>query len=533
MHRAGQQRPHRPPCGLAGRLVERVRRGRHLEPQDRARAQPCETPAGRRTGGRAGLRRLPEDRARLLGPDRAQDHTRPGMGEHLVRQLVQGRERFGHHHRHPGGTAVAQRGPQQLQQAGPGPGVRPGGLREPGEGERGGPVQQHPQGPPDVLREVLAALPGPAGGQQSPFRLPVRPLQRGQRPRQGGLHAQHPVPRRQARELAAPVTVHDQHIAAAAEGLEGQRPQQRTRPGPRQTDGQQVRLGRTRPGTPQHGRHVPHPGPGQEPHRDGPPDLRAVGEAEHGLPGGGDERLDGDVGGQRFERRHLQPVALLVPAEAVLALPAGLGRQHRLDAQAFGRFAVPEPGRVAQQQLADAAVAEGELLEDLGPVATVRVQRWRGRVAHGGEVGHQCLVQGPQPGALGLVGAGRRGVRHRRALPAVPGGGTQQGQQGGGASIRQQPHQGAADREQEQRGAAALARGAPPPGRAPRRQAPQSAAEHQQRMADVQHAVRPRPYGVAHPPPGRPRRFRPPGHDPLPGRRPGGPPALPRRPVRA
>ncbi len=113
------------------------------------------------------------------------------------------------------------------------------------------------------------------------------------------------------------------------QGLQGDGAQQGGGAAAGLADGQQVGLGGAGPGAPDHRGHVP----GLVALQDGQGPLHSagVGEAEHGLAGGGDERLGGDARRQRRQHPQVELVALLVPVEEILPSAPGLGVQQCLD----------------------------------------------------------------------------------------------------------------------------------------------------------------------------------------------------------
>lgn len=238
-------------------------------------------------------------------------------------------------------------------------------------------------------------------------------------------------------------------------------------------------LGGAAPGPPDHRGGVP--GHVAVLDRNGPPDRVGVGEAEHGLARGGDEPLGGDGGGQGWEHRHEELVALLVPGEVVLAAPARLGVEHLLDPGAGRGVAVGEVRRVGHLEPGEAAVGVEDVggAEGLLPVAAVGEQR-RGVVGHG-EVRDQRLVQGLEPCGPRLVGAGPRGG----AVASPPCGGAHHRDEGQQRPVGDERHRQDAGRDEEQHVSAPVpgCRGPLLPPRS--RQQPHATGDRDQRMEDV------------------------------------------------
>ncbi len=411
-----------------------------------------------------------EDGLDLLREGRPEDGAGAGVGPDGLGEGVQRVELLGQHDGDLGRPAVPQRDPQQLLRVGPAVGRRE-------MTEDTGAVQQNPQRAADVVRRRAAALAGQIGGDQAALRLVRRPLQGGQRPAEAGLHGENAVPAGESGVLTAPAAVDDDHVTVL-EGLQGDRADQGRGAAAGLSDGQQMRFGGAAAGPPDDRRGV-HRGVAVA-HGDGARDGVRVGEAEDRLAGRGDEALGGDRRGEGVQHGHDEAIGLLVPAEVVLAAPAGLGVEQLLDPGAGGCLAVREVRRVGDPEAGEPPVLiEGVPVEGLRPVASVGEERIG--VVGRGEVRHERLVQRPQARGLRLVGPGP----HGGPLPPLPRGSAHHRDQGQDRPVRDERHHQHAGRAEEQLGTTPFLGGGDPLLPARHGQQPQSADHRDQRMEDI------------------------------------------------
>ncbi|KNB49966.1 hypothetical protein AC230_24905 [Streptomyces caatingaensis] len=427
---------------------------------DGAGAEPGVAAAGRRVVGRGGAGRGAEHGVHPLGGDGAEHHPGPGVREDRLGQQPGVLQLFADDDRHVRGPAVPQRDLEQL------PGVRQA-LADGEFGQRGGPVHHDPQRPADVLGGRTALPARRVDGHQPPLGLPRGPLQRRRAAGRRGLRGRHALPAGQEGVLAGAAAVHHDRVRVR-QRLEQHRPQQGRDARRGRPEGQQVRLGGLAAGAPDDGRDVE----GALPvgHRQGAPDAGRVREPEDGLARGRHEALGPDAGRQRGQGGDVEGALLLVPDEAVLAVPARPYPQQVLDPGAGVALAVREVRGVAQPQGDEPAVpVEAVVVEDLPPGAPVAVER-RG-IPRRREVGHQRLVQRLEAGGQRVLAA----RRPLRPLASAPGAGRQQGGRGERRPVGHEGDDDDAGGGQQQGGAALVARRAlpaAPPGRGQRPQAP-------------------------------------------------------------